>query len=78
MVQHDDVYDLSWSPGGHLLAAASVNHVCCLWDVERRSLVHQLRDHAHFVQGVCWDPHGAMLATQSSDRTVRQSLKTKK
>ena len=26
VVQHDDVYDLAWAPGSHLLAAASV---CC-------------------------------------------------
>ena len=48
-----------------------MNHVTCVWDVERRSIVQQFREHAHFVQGVAWDPHGAMLATQSSDRTVR-------
>ena len=69
--QHDDVYDISWSPDGKLLAAASVNHMTCVWDVASRKLVAQLRDHSHFVQGVGWDPVGAFLATQSSDRTVR-------
>eukprot|EP00613_Pedinella_sp_CCMP2098_P077375 CAMPEP_0171935670 /NCGR_PEP_ID=MMETSP0993-20121228/33142_1 /TAXON_ID=483369 /ORGANISM="non described non described, Strain CCMP2098" /LENGTH=301 /DNA_ID=CAMNT_0012576655 /DNA_START=19 /DNA_END=921 /DNA_ORIENTATION=- len=71
VVQHDDVYDLSWSPGGNLLAAGSVNHITCVWDVERRAIVTQFREHTHFVQGVAWDPLGQLLATQSSDRTVR-------
>ena len=71
MVQNADVYDLAWAPGGGLLAAASVNHVTCVWDVERRSMLGQWREHTHFVQGVAWDPHGSLVATQSSDRTVR-------
>lgn len=48
--QNDDVYSLAWAPGGHLLAAGSVNHVTCVWDVERRSVVGSLREHTHFVQ----------------------------
>jgi len=29
-----------------------------------------LKDHKHYVQGVCWDPRGFYLATHSSDRFV--------
>lgn len=32
------------------------------------SCVHQIQDHAHYVQGVAWDPLNEYLATQSSDR----------
>lgn len=32
--------------------------------------MHQIQDHAHFVQGVAWDPLDEFLATQSSDRSV--------
>ena len=27
-----------------------------------------LKDHKHYVQGVCWDPLGQYVATNSSDR----------
>jgi len=47
VVQHDDVYDLSWSPGGNLLAAGSVNHITCVWDVERRAIVTQVKADPH-------------------------------
>ncbi|KAH8049318.1 hypothetical protein JL720_15625 [Aureococcus anophagefferens] len=30
-----------------------------------------VRDHAHYVQGVAWDPLGTCFATASSDRTVK-------
>jgi len=33
--------------------------------------VKSAKDHTHFVQGVAWDPLGAFLATQSSDRTAK-------
>lgn len=69
--QHEDVYDISWSPSGHQLACGSVNHITYLWDLEKSRMIGQLREHSHFVQGVAWDPHGVLLATQSSDRTVK-------
>lgn len=71
VMQHDDVYDIGWSPNGRLIACGSVNHITYIWDVKTSRSVSQLRDHTHFVQGVCWDPHGQYLATQGSDRTVR-------
>ena len=71
MKQHDDVYSVSWSPDGKLLAAASVNHMTIVWDASIGTMVATLRDHTHFVQGVGWDPIGTFLATQSSDRTLR-------
>ena len=30
-----------------------------------------LKDHRQYVQGVCWDPCGAYIASYSSDRTCR-------
>ena len=34
--------------------------------------VHRLTDHAHYVQGVSWDPLGRYVATQSNDRYARR------
>ena len=48
-----------------------MNHVTLIWDVATRQLVGRYNDHTHFVQGVAWDPFGGLLATQSSDRSVR-------
>lgn len=69
--QHEDIYDISWSPSGKVLACGSVNHITYLWDVEKSKMIGQLREHTNYVQGVAWDPHGVLLATQSSDRSVK-------
>ena len=42
------------------------------------SMVRQIAEHNHYVQGVAWDPLNEYVATQSSDRSVHiYSLKTK-
>ena len=42
------------------------------------TLVRQVAEHSHYVQGVAWDPLNEYIATQSSDRSVHiYSLKTK-
>ena len=39
-----------------------------LWTSERLRKIDQ---HQGFVKGVCWDPVGEFLATQSDDRSVK-------
>jgi chromatin assembly factor 1 subunit B len=34
------------------------------------SLIRQIAEHQHYVQGVTWDPLNELIATQSSDRSV--------
>jgi chromatin assembly factor 1 subunit B len=42
------------------------------------SLVRQIAEHQHYVQGVTWDPLNEYIATQSSDRSVHiYTLRTK-
>lgn len=42
------------------------------------SLIRQIAEHNHYVQGVAWDPINEFIATQSSDRSVHvYSLRTK-
>jgi len=38
------------------------------WATER---LHKIDQHQGFVKGVCWDPVGEFLATQSDDRSVK-------
>lgn len=42
--------------------------IYCLSPVER---LHKIDQHQGFVKGVCWDPVGEFLATQSDDRSVK-------
>ena len=37
----------------------------------RAERLHKLDKHQGFVKGVCWDPVGEFLATQSDDRSVK-------
>ena len=34
------------------------------------TMIRQIAEHNHYVQGVAWDPLNEFVATQSSDRTV--------
>lgn len=66
-----DVLDLQWSNDGSFIISASVDNSCIIWDASKGS-VHQILDsHAHYVQGVAWDPMGKYIASLSSDRSCR-------
>ena len=65
----DDVYDLAWSKEGDLLAAGAIDGSASIWHVPSRKLLRTVRDHLHYIQGVAFN--GDLLATASTDRTVR-------
>ncbi|EOD03923.1 hypothetical protein EMIHUDRAFT_221726 [Emiliania huxleyi CCMP1516] len=56
-----------------------VDGSCIVWGVSAagaagkgvRPMQQQLRDHEHYVQGVCWDPRGELVASVSCDRSAR-------
>lgn len=61
-----------------LFGAASRSVGCTLASFETRfttccptERLRKLDQHQGFVKGVCWDPVGEFLATQSDDRTVK-------
>lgn len=60
---------MDWSPAGRHIAAACVDYTVRLFDVAEGRCIYTLADHAHFVQGVAWDPAGLRLASMSTDRT---------
>jgi WD40 repeat protein len=66
--QPQDVYDLAWSPDSFYIVTASVDNIVRIWDIRKSKCIKEIREHDHYVQGVTWDPRGAYLATQSSDR----------
>lgn len=43
----------------------------CRTDILLSERIRKLDQHQGFVKGVCWDPVGEFLATQSDDRTVK-------
>ncbi|KAF2436759.1 WD40 repeat-like protein [Tothia fuscella] len=73
-----EIYDLAWSPNGEHFITGSMDNVARIYDAQRGSIVRQIAEHNHFVQGVAWDPLNEYVATQSSDRSVHiYTLKTK-
>ena len=66
----DDALSVCWGPR-ETLASASVDNTTILWDCESGNGVVQLREHAHYVQGVSYDPRGEFIVSQSPDRTAQ-------
>lgn len=60
-------YDLVWVHLGFVLGVINVIPT----DFLPSERIRKLDQHQGFVKGVCWDPVGEFLATQSDDRTVK-------
>lgn len=71
-----EIYDICWSPDGKNLVAGSMDNTLSVYKVDSTgasvlgSIVHSSKSHGHYVQGVCWDPLGECIASQSADRLV--------
>ncbi|CAJ2500028.1 Uu.00g028810.m01.CDS01 [Anthostomella pinea] len=73
-----EIYDLAWSPDATYFIIGSMDNIARIYNAATGSLVRQIAEHSHYVQGVAWDPWNEYIATQSSDRSVHiYSLKTK-
>ena len=73
-----EIYDLAWSPDASYFIIGSMDNVARIYNAGTGSLIRQIAEHSHYVQGVTWDPLNEYIATQSSDRSVHiYSLKTK-
>ncbi|XP_027191626.1 chromatin assembly factor 1 subunit FAS2 isoform X3 [Cicer arietinum] len=68
---HKDIMDLEWSTDAAYIISGSVDNSCIIWDVNKGTNLQTLDTHAHYVQGVAWDPVGQYVASLSSDRTCR-------
>nr|WP_243722448.1 WD40 repeat domain-containing protein [Actinomadura sp. 7K507] len=67
----DAVRNLAWSPDGALIATASRDGTCRLWDATTGSNVAVLEGHHGMVEMVVWAPDARRIATASRDHTVR-------
>ncbi|KAJ4327480.1 Chromatin assembly factor 1 subunit [Fusarium piperis] len=73
-----EIYDLAWSPDSVHFIIGSMDNIARIYNAQTGTLVRQIAEHSHYVQGVTWDPLNEYIATQSSDRSVHiYSLKTK-
>jgi len=61
------INDLSFSPGGGLLASASIDKTVRLWKVETGALLQTLAGHRRMIESVSFGPGGRL---QSGDRTT--------
>src|SRR5262249_44458678 len=66
----DEVVALAFSPDSGTLAVA-VDRIVQLWDVRSVQLVASLEGHQGKLQCLAFSPDGVLLASGSSDRTVR-------
>ncbi|KAK4658725.1 Chromatin assembly factor 1 subunit [Podospora pseudocomata] len=73
-----EIFDLAWAPDASYFIIGSMDNVARIYNAATGTLVRQIAEHSHYVQGVAWDPLNEYIATQSSDRAVHiYSLKTK-
>ncbi|UKZ75372.1 hypothetical protein TrVFT333_003055 [Trichoderma virens FT-333] len=73
-----EIYDLAWSPDAVYFIIGSMDNIARIYNASSGTLVRQIAEHSHYVQGVTWDPLNEYIATQSSDRSVHiYSLRTK-
>lgn len=66
----EDVYSLAFSPNLRYVISGTIDHCILIWDLSTGKQIQKLQDHAHFVQGLSWDPLNVYFASQSSDRTA--------
>jgi len=66
-----DVSDLSWSKNDRYLVSGSVDNSAIVWDVKKDTKLAMFTEHKSYVQGVTFDPQGDLIATLSSDRSLR-------
>lgn len=78
---HDAILSLSCNSQGNLLASSSYDHTVIIWDLENQlrlmdnqtapPVLHTVRVHHGAVHSVSWSPTSNLLASASSDRTVK-------
>ena len=69
---HQHVVQLAaFSPGGRILATASIDGTIKLWNLAAKQEVATLRGHVDAVNGIAFSADGKILASVGRDKTVR-------
>lgn len=61
--------DVAWHPKDRYLASVGLDSKIIIWCGYTLEPLMKLDKHQGFVKGVCWDPVGEFLATQSDDKS---------
>ncbi|KAK4148121.1 WD40-repeat-containing domain protein [Dichotomopilus funicola] len=68
----DEVWQIRFSPNGKHLASCGIGEAVNIWDVERLTLLRQLRGHQKAgVGSLAWSPDSKYLVTCSFDHTAK-------
>ena len=62
---------LAYSPQGHLLAVAHLNHAITLYDTQSFRALTTLNGHSDSIGALAFTPEGRRLVSASADRTLR-------
>lgn len=65
-----EIYDSAWSPSGDSLVIGGTDFVARIINANDGTVIREISEHSHYIQGVAWDPLSEYIATQSSDRSV--------
>ena len=57
--------------GRLLLASGGRDSVVCVWDVGHGTLLFALRDHANWVNDLCFAPSGGVILSCADDRSIK-------
>ncbi|KAG6333141.1 hypothetical protein ID866_5947 [Astraeus odoratus] len=66
-----DVTDIAWAPEDRYLASVGLDSKVIVWCGYTLERIRKLDQHNGFVKGICFDPVGEFMATQSDDKTVK-------
>ena len=68
-----DIYAVEWSADGRFVAAGVTDNCARIYSVAQGICIRVVRDHQHFVNGVCWDPLGRFLVSVCADGSLKVS-----
>ncbi|KAL6645302.1 hypothetical protein ACP70R_016910 [Stipagrostis hirtigluma subsp. patula] len=65
------IFCCDFSSGGELLASAGDENKVFIWNISNNLEMHSWEAHSNFITDISFRPNGTVLATASSDKTVR-------
>lgn len=65
-----EIYDICWSPDSKYICCGLMDNIIRIFNTKTGSMIKQIAEHNHYVQGVTWDPLGEYICSQSVDRSV--------